>query len=942
MTRTSRPTAGAVPPYTPRAFEAGRQQEWEQAGLFAAEEDPTRPKFYCLEFFPYPSGDGLSVGHCRNYIPTDVISRFMRMRGYTVLHPMGWDAFGEPTENAAIQRRESPRALTDRFTATYKRQMRMVGLSYDWTREIDSSRPDYYRWTQWFFLLLYRRGLAYRATQWQWWCAVCQTTMSESEVSERDGERFCWRDHPGVTRRRIPAWLFRITAYADRLLADLRDLDWPEETRRMQEHWIGRSEGAEVVFRSERGDPLPAFTTRPDTVFGITFLALAPEQELVERLTTPEHRDEVEAYVQRAARTGEIERRSTAREQSGVFTGSFAVNPVNGARVPVYVADYVLPGHGTGIVMGVPAHDRRDFEFALAAGLPVLPVIAPADGEARSYLRHGTFAPRLGEELRAAGLSYTERGGGLLVTLPERDRARYVDRVRRHLAPDSWTEVIGAGWQFVFGDGAVLEVATLADERRVLDRCRALAPAVRARRTVAELLWSVPFYRDLLCHDAHGTMINSGPLTGTPGDAAEARTIAWLAERGFGRHRVSYRMHDWVISRQKYWGTPIPIVFCARCGEVSVPEEQLPVTLPPLEDISPPGDGRSALARAAAWVQTTCPTCGGPAARETDTLGGFACSSWYYLRFTSPHETGRPFDPERMRFWMPVDLYVGGAEHAVMHLLYARFWYKVMGDAGLGVPGSEPFPRLRHQGQVLAADRQRMSKSRGNVITPDEIVERFGADSLRVYELFMAPFEHTTRWSEEGISGCHRFLRRVWELVLGTHADAAGERFAAPDEALARLLHQTIRRTTRDIERFRFNTMVAGLMEFTHALVERRRGGRWRTRPFQEAVATLPVLLAPVAPFMAEELWQRTGHAGSVHTRPWPTWDEELARAPTATIVVQVNGRVRDRFAVPAGTAEDEVKRQALARPRVRRLVPHPGGARVISVPGRLVNVVTQ
>ena len=866
--RTARRQAAGptTPAYDPKSLEAGWQRRWQEEGLYVTREGGGKPKFYCLDFFPYPSGEGLSVGHCRNYIPTDTISRFMRMRGYDVLHPMGWDAFGEPTENAAIQRRASPRLLTDRFTANYKRQMNLVGVSFDWSREIDSSSPEYYRWTQWFFLLLYRRGLAYRATQWQWWCPVCQTTMSNHEIYERGGDLYCWRDHPGVTKKRIPAWFFKITAYADRLVDDLKAIDWPEDVKAMQENWVGRSAGAEIVFRSERGDPMPVFTTRPDTVFGVTFMAIAPEHDLVKPLTAPERRAEVEDYVERAARASEIERMSAEREQTGVFTGSYVVNPLNGDRVPLFVADYVLAGYGTGIVMGVPGHDQRDFAFATKYDLPIRVVVAPP----------------------------TWTGGAL-------DRA--------YVGPGTMVNSGAFDGTFTRGDWPKLG----AGERQEVAARWGIA-AEEVDRKVAE----------------------------ARGDGIRAVT-EHVQHQGIGEHKITYRMRDWLISRQKYWGAPIPIVYCDRCGEVPVPEEQLPVLLPDIDpkDMAPIGDARSPLARVPAWVNTTCPSCGGPAQRETDTMGGFACSSWYFLRFTSPDYHDGPFDPERMRFWMPVDLYVGGKEHATMHLLYARFWYKVMYDAGLGVPGVEPFAKYRSQGQLLAPDGRRMSKSRGNVITPDEMVERYGADSLRLFELFMAPFDQDALWSDEGINGQRRFLGRVWNLVHETYAAAAGRRFEAPDEELTRLRHKTVKRVTGDIEQFRFNTMVAALMEFTNALSERYREGRWQTRAYQDAVETLLLLLAPPAPHIAEELWLRTGHEGSVHQQPWPAWDEALTRDEVVTVVVQVNGRVRDRIELAADADEAAAQAAALARPRIQEFVTNPAAAKVIYVKGRLLNIVT-
>jgi leucyl-tRNA synthetase len=875
--RIDRPRADGAPPYDPSALELGWQARWQAQGIHRADQGG-RPKYYCLDFFPYPSGDSLSVGHCRNYVPTDVVSRFERMRGRDVLHPMGWDAFGEPAELFAISQGVHPRITTDRNAANYRRQFDLIGKSIDWSREIDSSRPEFYRWTQWFFLLLLERGLAYRDANWQWWCPTCQTTLSNHEA--QDG--VCWRGHTGLTKKRMPAWYFRITAYADQLLEGLAEIDWPSSIKAMQEHWIGRSEGAEIDFRTETGATVTVFTTRPDTLGGAVFLAIAPEHPLLDELVTPERREAVAAYADAARRASEIDRASTRRVKNGVFTGRSARNPLTGEPVGLWVADYVLPSYGTGAVMGVPAHDERDFAFARAHGLPVRVAVAPPDW-----------------------------GGGELAA----------------------------------------------------------------------------------AQTGPGRMVGSGPFDGLPSAEAGPGIVAYGQARGFGRPSVRHRMRDWVISRQRYWGTPIPVVHCPADGVVPVPSAQLPVRLPEMSDFAPDGSGRAPLARASGWVHTTCPRCGRPAERESDTMGGFACSSWYFLRFTSPDHPTAPFDPEGVRRWMPVDLYVGGAEHAVMHLLYARFWTRVLHDAGL-VPFREPFPRLRSQGQLLvrtphrpardpagveqlvpitpdeAAQRPaervvyraaRMSKTLRNVITPDEVVVRHGADSLRLHELFMAPFDQDVEWSEEAISGVRRFLRRVWELVLDAPAPAGGERLTRPDEALTRLRHRTVERVTRDIEAFRFNTAVAALMELTNALEERRRAGQSRTEAFQDASETLVRLLAPMAPFLAEGLWQATGGfgraepgspfagapterfgpAGSVHAQPWPSWDPALARPELATVVVQVNGRLRDRLELPADAGEEEARAAALARPRVAELVPNPAAARFVYVPGRVLNIVT-
>ncbi len=815
----------AIEPYDPHAIEARWQKRWTDTALYRTPEGNGRPTFYCLDFFPYPSGAGLSVGHCRNYVPTDVISRYHRMKGYAVLHPMGWDAFGLPAENEAIDKGVHPRDSTRRYAANYKRQMNLIGASYDWEREISSSHPKYYRWTQWIFLLLYQRGLAYQALAPVNWCGSCQTTLANEEVEGGT----CWRCHQPVTRRDLKQWFLRITAYADELLAETDNLDWPEHILAMQRNWIGRSEGVEFEMEVA-GRPsarFSVFTTRPDTVYGMTFAVLAPEHALVRQICTPTQRAEVEAYAARAQRMTEIERMSTDRTCDGVFTGAYALNPANGQPVPIFVADYVLLGYGTGAIMAVPAHDQRDYEFARRYGLPRVEVIRPIDGP--------------------------------------------------------WTE----------------------------DRA----------------------------FEDEGVMVNSGPFDGQPSAEAWQGITDRMEAAGYGRRTVQTRMRDWLISRQRYWGAPIPIVHCERCGQIPVPEGDLPVLLPHLPDYLPRGDGSSPLANLPEFVHTSCPACGGPARRETDTMGGFACSSWYFLRFADREYDQGPFNPEAVRRWLPVDLYVGGAEHAVMHLLYARFWTKVLADAGL-IDFREPFPRLRSQGILHAADGKRMSKSRDNVVTPDEVVERYGADILRIYLLFMAPFDRNVIWDEEGIAGSERFLQRVWRLNQWTDKEGGAEGTGQGTEvALQRVIHKTIRRVTEDIEAFKFNTAVAALMEFTNALwAHREQHGP--SPAFQEASETLIRLLAPLAPHIAEELWARQGGPFSVHQQPWPAFDRALTVDETITLVLQVNGKVRDRIAVPAGIADHEAEAQALESERVQRILNGRQPRNVIVVPGRLVNVV--
>ncbi|MDZ7292076.1 MAG: leucine--tRNA ligase [candidate division KSB1 bacterium] len=861
--------------YDFKALEAKWRPYWEQIGLYktptgAAGTDPNKPKYYVLDFFPYPSGDGLSVGHCRNYIPTCVIARYMRMKGYNVLHPMGWDAFGLPAENYAIKMKVHPAVTTKQNTDNYRRQMKLIEASYDWEREINSSTPEYYRWTQWFFLLLFKRGLAYQAMGSQWWCPQCKTILANEQVEAGR----CWRCHSEVTKKDLKQWYFKITEYADRLLADLDTINWPEPIKLMQRNWIGRSEGTEVIFtvklahsptrpltlspsqergrRGKRGTGrekesreyrIPVFTTRVDTLFGVTFMVLAPEHPLTMPLTTPEHQAEVEAYVERSKRLTEIDRMSTEKEKTGVFTGSYAIHPLSGERIPIWVADYVLMGYGTGAVMGVPGHDTRDFAFAKKYNLPIIEVISP-DGKA-----HGV------EE----------------------------------------------------------------------------------------------------CFADYGIMINSGPYSGLTSEEGIRRLNADLEAKGLGKKQVTYKMRDWLISRQRYWGAPIPIVHCEKDGAVAVPDEQLPVLLPELKDFEPTGDGRSPLAKVESWVNTTCPRCGGPAKRETDTMDGFACSSWYFLRFTDPHNDQAPFDPEKMKYWMPVDLYVGGAEHAVMHLLYARFWTKVMYDAGV-VPFVEPFPTLRNQGMLLAQDGRKMSKSLGNVITPDAVVEEYGVDALRAYILFLGPFEGESKWEETGIKGVSRFLTRFWNLATETlphFADTergrVGERESGREgfdgKTFRRWMHKTIKRVSHDIENFEFNTAVAALMEYLNFLYSCRKEDGTLTVSmdlWRQGIETFTRLISPIAPFIAEEIWQDVlGNKGkSVHQQPWLTYDEKEIAEEQMTIVVQVNGKLRDQVVVPVDITEEQLKQTVLSSERVQKFMEGKAVRRVIIVPQKLVNIV--
>jgi leucyl-tRNA synthetase len=812
-----------VQAYDPSSLEAKWQERWKTEKLYHSDVDPTQKKHYALTMLPYPSGE-LHIGHWYAMVPPDARARFMRMKGHNVMFPMGFDAFGLPAENAAIQRNIHPQEWTYANVERMRRQLGSMGTMIDWRRETVSSDPDYYRWTQWFFLRLLEHDLAYRQRAPVDWCPSCNTTLAREQVWGED--RRCERCKTSVVRKELEQWFFRTTRYADQLL-DFSQIDWPERVRTLQTNWIGRSEGANVRFGTEVGADFEVFTTRPDTLWGATFMVLAPEHPLVARLTAGARRAEVEAYVAQAARQSEIQRESADREKTGVFTGGYAVNPVNDEKIPVWIADYVLMSYGTGAIMAVPAHDQRDFEFARRYGLEVRPVIQ---------------AP--GEELPV---------------------------------------------------GDEMSAATLH----------------------------------------HGKMINSGPLTGTPAGQAVVAAIRYLEERGAGTAAVGYRLRDWLISRQRYWGAPIPVVYCGGCGVVPVAEADLPVRLP--NDVEWRPTGESPLKLHPSWRHTECPRCGGTAERETDTMDTFMCSSWYHLRYLSPRFAEGPFDPAEYAYWMPVDTYTGGIEHATMHLIYTRFFHKACRDMGI-VEGDEPMLQLRNQGTVLGEDSEKMSKSRGNVVAPDELIDRYGADAMRSYLMFFARWEQGGPWNSRGIEGTWRWLRRLWSLLL----EPAPEVEARPgvEKALRRKVHQTLRRVGEDFEDFEFNTIVSSLMELMNEMLAARSDGAMGTEAWAEAEDIYLRMLAPVAPHVAEELWERLGKPFSVHTQDWPEVDNAATAEEEITLVVQVNGKVRDRLVVAADIAEEAARAQALASAGAQRFVEGKTVRKVVVVPGRLVNIV--
>ncbi|MDP7083204.1 MAG: leucine--tRNA ligase [Dehalococcoidia bacterium] len=811
------------------------QARWAEDGIYEVKDGDPRPKWFEMTMYPYPSGD-LHIGHWYAMAPADSHARFRRMQGYNVLHPIGFDAFGLPAENAAISRGIHPYTWTMSNIENMRRQLRSMGAIYDWDREVICCAPEYYRWNQWFFLKFYERGLAYRGKAPVVWCPSCQTVLANEQVVGGA----CERCGTNITRRDLEQWFYRITSYADRLRDFSGLVDWPDKILTMQHNWIGRSEGVEISFDiSHHGleeQQISTFTTRIDTIFGVTFLVLAPEHPLVPLLTTEERRPAVEDYISKARRTSEIDRLSTETEKTGVFLGAHAINRLNGERVPIFIGDYVLMTYGTGAVMGVPAHDSRDFGFAGNYELPVRIVIAPL----------------------------------------------------------SW-------------DGRELTEAYLGD----------------------------------------GFMTNSGPYEGMTNQEGTEVIADDIEKNGWGHRAVSYRVRDWLISRQRYWGTPIPIVYCDECGTVPVPEEDLPVLLPPGADFKPTGD--SPLASNQEFAQTSCPRCGLPARRETDTMDTFMDSAWYMLRYVSPHYSDGPWDPAAAKTWLTVDQYTGGAEHAVLHLLYSRFFIKALHDIGL-LDFEEPFLRLYNQGVILGEDHEKMSKSRGNVVNPDEVVGQLGADTVRCFLMFIGPWDQGGPWSEVGINGMARWLNRVWDMVDRNPADLDATHKAAPratsddneERQTLRVLHQTVRKCHNDLDRFKFNTAIAALMELSNHLNRVWADASIGPDTWRECVEKFLLMLAPMAPHFSEELWERTGHPYSIHQQLFPTWDEALASEETITLVVQVNGKVRDKLEVPAGIEEEAAQQLALTSPRVKTYTEGKQVSKTVYVPGRLINVVVK
>jgi leucyl-tRNA synthetase len=918
-------------PYKPEIIEPKWQKKWEADGLYYADIDHQKPKYYALTMLPYPSGD-LHIGHWYAMTPSDARARFLRMKGYNVMFPIGFDAFGLPAENAAVNHNVHPKEWTYANINRMRIQLRSMGAMWDWRREAVSSDPSYYHWTQWFFIQLYKHGLAYRKMSPVDFCPNCNTTLAREQVWGED--RHCERCGTPVIKKDLEQWFFRTTNYAEELL-DFSHIDWPERVQLLQTNWIGKSKGAAVIFRTEFGDPMEVFTTRPDTLWGATFMVLAPEHPLVDKITTLGQRQAVEAYKKQTARQSDIDREAADKEKTGVFTGGYAINPVNGERIPIWIADYVLMTYGTGAIMAVPAHDERDFDFAIQFDLPIIPVIQRPDGLTKSYVLKGTMRAGFQEALVQEKIPFIEEDGSLLITIPFEKAKQYVEISRRHIKPGCWNEVVGTQWVYIFEDEVVNWDSTEADAA-ILARCKSLETGVHQFSTLMEMLNSVKFYQDALFHHEYGDMINSGEFSGTPGGVAVQLMIDYLEQEGIGKGAVNFRLRDWLISRQRYWGAPIPMVYCQDCGWNPVPENQLPVELP--EDVEWRPTGESPLKFHPFWSHSICPECGQEAMRETDTMDTFMCSSWYHLRYLSPKYDQGPFDPKEYDYWMPVDTYTGGIEHATMHLIYTRFFHKAGRDMGI-MKGPEPMLQLRNQGMVLGEDGEKMSKSRGNVVAPDELVARYGADVVRAYLMFFARWDLGGPWDSQGVEGPNRWLKRVWTLF--TSKPGKTNSSAADEQNLRRKTHQTLKSVTRDFEDFEFNTIVSSLMELINVMYEAYQNGAYGTSIWDEAVDIYLRMMAPVTPHIAEELWVNyLKKPYSIHTQPWPQVDEEAIKEEEITLIIQVNGKLRDRIKVPADISEEDAKIAALASDGAQRFIGGKDVRKVIYVPGRLVNIV--
>jgi len=910
------------------------QRFWEGHRTFAAKDcDPSRPKYYVLDMFPYPSAQGLHVGHPEGYTASDIIARYKRMKGFNVLHPMGWDAFGLPAEQYAVETGTHPAETTQENIDNMRKQIKSLGFSYDWDREVNTTDPNYYKWTQWIFLkffnsyfdeaeqkakpieqLLIPEGLsgsekqrfiddhrlAYEAEVPVNWCPALGTVLANEEViggvSERGG-------YP-VIRKPMRQWMLRITKYAERLLEDLAEVDWPESIKKLQTDWIGKSIGAEVDFKVDGfNETIRVFTTRPDTLFGATYMVMAPEHPLVDKITSDECRGAVQKYREEASRKSDLDRTDLSKEKTGVFTGAYAMNPVNGKKIPIWISDYVLISYGTGAIMAVPAHDERDFEFARKFGLPVRVVVADESVLSAPKFTQQAIYENFGSS-EFADYYHDEHGD------PDAP-----DAYARYFPPPN------------FDSSWIKPVETDGNGTAFLRRYSCPHEPLPARIDIDLVVGDLSSARV-----KEGVAVNSGRFNGLPTVEFKEQITNWLAKRGLGRKAVNYKLRDWLFSRQRYWGEPFPILHTENGRVMGLQEQDLPLKLPQVEEYTPSGTGESPLANIEQWVDVTLPD-GSKSRRETNTMPQWAGSCWYYLRYLDPNNNLQGWEPEKEKYWMPVDLYIGGAEHAVLHLLYARFWHKFLYDLGL-VSTKEPFKKLVNQGMILGEDGQKMSKSRGNVINPDKVIADYGADSMRLYEMFMGPLESIKPWNIQGVEGVHRFLQKVWRTVIDEQTGELAEEVTdgQTDEATLRLLHQTIKKVSDDIETFGFNTAISAMMIFTNHL------SKHPVRP-KSVIEKFVLILAPFAPHIAEELWEKLGHTDTLAYQPWPQYDKELVKEKEIELAVQVNGKIKGRITISADLPEEDIKLQAIAAVRTALAGKEP--RRVIVVKPRIVSIVT-
>ncbi len=940
--------------YIHQEIEKKWQKKWSEEGLYKTGDNTDKPKYYILDMFPYPSGVGLHVGHPKGYIATDVFARMKMMQGFNVLHPMGWDAFGLPTENYALKNKIHPRVATEKNISNYRRQLEMLGFSYDWEREINTTDPEFYKWTQWAFVQMFKRGLAFESNEPIIWCPVCKTGLAMEDL---EGGK-CERCDSEVERKPMRQWVLRMTDYAERMLADLEKLpEWEPSIKEMQSNWIGKSEGAEVEFQikieelsseiselsSSEGELITVFTTRPDTLFGCTYMVVAPEHPLIKKyeLRIKNYADVAE-YIKKAGAKSDMERTELNKEKTGVrLEGLYAINPVNGEKLPIFAADYVMMGYGTGAIMAVPAHDERDWEFAKKYDLPIKGVVTT---EKDNVIGIGAIIKnKEGKYLFQIRDQNTDRNPGMItpfgggIEAGEDTRQTFKREIKEELDLDVGDDFVlinkVEGHNFPGKYLDIFYLDNINEESIVIGEGAGMAKlsldeALTSNQVTPFTKKVIKIFQEHNCFTDKGISENSDFLNGLNTDDAKVRIIAWLEEKGLGRRAINYKLKDWVFSRQRYWGEPIPIIHCEKCGAVAVPEKDLPVKLPDVESYEPTGTGESPLAAISEWVNTTCPECGGKAKRETNTMPQWAGSSWYYLRFIDPKNNQALIDKDKEKYWSPVDFYVGGAEHATRHLIYARFWHKVLFDIG-AVNYEEPFTRLQHVGLIMAEDGRKMSKRWGNVINPDNIVDQYGADAMRVYEMFMGPFSQAIAWSTNGLIGARKFLERIFNFQFSISTDIN------QNNALQRLLHKTIKKVGEDIESFKFNTAISAMMILANAMEKEEKINK-------EAYEKFLIILAPFAPHLTEEIWSGLGYGESIFKETWPKYDPDLIFDEKIKLVLQVNGKVRDTIEADADITEEEAKKIALASEKIKKWIEDKEVLKTVYVKGKLVNIVVK